>query len=268
MRRTHVVKTILFSLLISAIVFPFLCVTVPAFFSRWPIDSAIPLGFTLSGFGRFFERDLDTATGSVLFSVISSALTLIVCIPAVYGLGCMSKKVRRWIEPVFYLPMLMPVVSICIGGHKLLLSFFSTGWGAVLLMHVYFSLPYVFQVIYQAYMLLGRDTETAAKNLGAGPVRVFLKIHLPIYLPDYLLAYTVGFVISYSQYFVNFYFGNADNINFSMVMTPLLAGANRNIASVYTLMYILFGSSVVVICSIIQHIIHKKTGNGASTIYG
>ena len=266
--RHNVQKNILLSLFIIAIIFPFFCMTVLAFFSRWPVDSAIPLGFTLDGFAHFFKRDLDTAARSVLFSVISSALTLIICIPAVYRIADMPESLRRWIEPVIYLPMLMPVVSICIGGHKLFLLFFSGGWMPVLIMHIYFSLPYVFQVVYQAYRLLGRDTETAARNLGAGPARVFFMIHLPIYLPDYLLAYTVGFVISYSQYFVNFYFGDAGSINFSMIMTPLLAGANRNTASVYTLMYIVFGLSVVGVCSLIQRLIHKKTNSGASTVYG
>ncbi len=268
MIRHRVFNKVLLALFLLLIIFPFVSMTILAFFSRWPIDSSIPLGFTVDGFRHFFSRDIDTAVSSVAFSVTASALTLLICTPAVYGLSIMPDYIRRWLEPLFYIPMLLPVVSVCISGHKLFLHLFSTGWWAVMMMHIYFSLPYVFQVVYLAHMHLGRKSEVAAKNLGADPLRVFFMIHLPVYLPDYLLAYTVGFVISYSQYFVNFYFGNADSINFSMIMTPLFSGSNRNIASVYTLMYILFGSVIVGVCSILQHIIHRNTSRGVRVLNG
>ena len=261
MRCQRIFNRILLSIFMLLIIFPFLSMLILSLFSRWPIDSAVPQGFTLDGFRYFFKKDLDTAIRSVGFSIVASFFTIIICIPAVRGLMSMPHSVRSWLEPVFYFPMLLPVVSVCIGGHKLLLHFSSTGTGAVMLMHVYFALPYVLQIVYSAYALLGRKTEIAAKNLGASPIRIFFQIHLPIYFSDYLLAFMIGFIISYSQYFVNFYFGSAKNINLSMVMTPLLAGSNRNVASVYTLMYVLFGSIIVAVCSLLQHITHRKPHN-------
>lgn len=250
------IRLSVFVLLIS---FPIISMCILSLFLRWPIDSPLPQGFTLKGFDYFFRKDIDIAIRSVCFSLAASAITLLIAVPAVRGLINMPHYLSKWLEAVFCFPMLLPVVSVCIGGHKLLLRFGVIGTGAVMLMHVYFALPYVLQPVYSAYALLGRKTEIAAGNLGAGPLRIFFKIHLPMYLSDYILAFMIGFVISYSQYFVNFYFGSAKNINFSMVMTPLLAGSNRNLASVYTFMYVLFGSLIVAVCSVLQRMIHRKT---------
>lgn len=237
---------------------PFVSMLIFSIFARWPIDSLYPQNFTLDGFLCFFKRDFDMAVNTICFSLGVSFYTLLLCIPAARGLLSMRRSVRKWIEPLFYFPMLLPVVSVSIGSHKLFLSLSMTGTAAVVLMHIYLVIPYVFQIVYSSHTVLGISTETAAKNLGIGKWRIFFQIHLPIYLSDYLSAYAMGFIISYSQYFVNFYLGSADNINFSMIMTPLITGSNRNIASVYTLMYLLFGSVVLFICSIIPHMLHRK----------
>ncbi|MGM9652223.1 MAG: hypothetical protein ACI3XP_01130 [Eubacteriales bacterium] len=126
---------------------------------------------------------------------------------------------------------------------------------------MYFAFPYVFKLAYSCYAALGTGAETSAKNLGAGKCRIFFQIHLPTYLFGYLTAFMMGFIVSYSQYFVNFYLGGADHINFSMIMTPLVTGSNRNLASVYTLMYLLFGSAVLLICSVIPKAIFRRKGD-------
>lgn len=228
---------------------PFVSMLIFSVFARWPMDSLFPQTVTLDGFRYFFERDFGTAVSTTLFSMGVSLFTVLLCIPAARGLLNVRGRIRRWIEPLLYLPMLLPVVSVSMGSHKLFLALSWTGTPAVFLMHVYFALPYVFKMVYSCYTVLGTSMETAAKNLGIGRWRIFFQVHLPIYLSGYLSAYIMGFIISYSQYFVNFYLGNADDINFSMVMTPLITGSNRNIASVYTLMYLLFGAAVLLLCS-------------------
>lgn len=264
-RRSRPQKIFLAAFLIIGAV-PFASMLVFSLFAKWPADSLLPQTPTLDGFRYFFKRDYITAVNSTLFSMLVSLLTTALCIPAARGLHGMSRGARRLIEPLFYFPMLLPVVSISIGSHKLFLSVSVIGTAAVLLMHIYFAIPYVFQIVYSAQAVISLSAETAAKNLGADKLSIFLHIHLPAYLPDYLSAYAMGFIISYSQYFVNFYLGNSGNINFSMVLAPLITGSNRNVASVYSLMYLLFGAAVLLLCSAIPKMLHMKEAarNGAN----
>lgn len=232
-----------------------------AFFARWQADKALPQSFTLDGFKTFFKRDLGTAVSSVLFSLGAAAVTLILCVPTARGLSLTRPAIRRRIEPLLYLPMLLPVVSVSMGSHKMFIALSLVGTPAVFLVHVYFAFPYVFKVVYSCYAALGADAETAARNLGAGRLRVFFRIHLPAYLYGYMTAFMMGFIISYSQYFVNFYLGGAANINFSMVMTPLITGSNRNLASVYSLMYLLFGGVFIAVCSVVPKFAARRKGD-------
>lgn len=255
-------RTLLLLLFLIILLVPFISMLIYSFFARWPQESLLPQHFTLNGFAEFWKRDSETAFKSVLFSLGAALITLLLCIPTARGLLKITLSVRRWAEAVLYLPMLLPMVSVTMGSHKMFLSLSLTGMPVILLMHIYFAFPYVFRLVYSCYAALGVSNETAAKNLGAGPVRIFFLLHLPVYLFGYMTAFMMGFIISYSQYFVNFYFGNADNINFSMIMTPLITGSNRNIASVYTLMYLLFGSSVILLCSVITRMQRIRTKKG------
>ena len=262
MGRKSFLITAVTAMFFVVLLLPFVSMLIYAFFARWQADMPLPENFTLDGFRTFFRRDFDTAVKSVLFSLGAAAVTLILCVPTARGLVSARSSVRQLIEPLLYLPMLLPAVSVSMGSHKLFLALSLAGTPAVFLMHVYFAFPYVFKLVYSCYTALGTDTETAARNLGAGRLRVFLEIHLPTYLSGYMTAFLMGFIISYSQYFVNFYLGGADNINFSMVMTPLITGSNRNLASVYTLMYLLFGGAAAAVCTIIPNIVLKRNTNG------
>ncbi len=261
MPRKSCLWTLLLILFLAVLLFPFASMLIYAFFARWPADSLFPRHFTLEGFRTFWKRDIGVAFQSTLFSLGVSALTLILCIMAARGLLKTRPRIRKWVEPLFYLPMLLPAVSVSMGSHKLFLALSLAGTPAILLMHIYFAFPYVFKLTYSCYAALGTGAETSAKNLGAGKCRIFFWVHLPTYLFGYLTAFMMGFIISYSQYFVNFYLGNADHINFSMIMTPFVTGSNRNLASVYTLMYLLFGGVVLLACSVIPKAIFRKKGD-------
>ena len=261
MPRRPRLRTVFLILFLAVILFPFASMIIYAFFARWPTDSLFPQRFTLDGFRTFLKRDIDVAFRSTLFSLGAAALTVFLSIPAARGLLKTRSRIRRWVEPMLYLPMLLPVVSVSMGSHKLFLALSLTGTPAILLMHIYFAFPYVFKLVYSCYAALGTCAETSAKNLGVGSCRIFFQIHLPSYLSGYLTAFMMGFIISYSQYFVNFYLGNADHINFSMIMTPFITGSDRNLASVYTLMYLLFGGVVLLVCSVMPRVIFRKRGD-------
>jgi hypothetical protein len=55
--------------------------------------------------------------------------------------------------------------------------------------------------------------------------------------------------------------GDYRSVNFSMIMTPYITSSDRNIASVYTLLYILYGIIVMVLCTGIERIYNNRKRN-------
>ncbi len=251
-----VLNKTLTAIIILFIITPMVSMLIWSFFSSWPQDSLLPQNFSLRGFLYFFKsKDWIIAAKSVGFSLLAAFFSLVLSIMISRVLIVSNFKHKVKLESVFYLPMLLPVVSICMGSHKLFLSLFSGMCGImVFVLHVYFSLPYAFKMVYSYYILWGVEQEQVARGLGANKYQAFYLVNIPVYLKGYISSFIMAFIISYSQYFINFFIGDSNFVNFSMIMTPYISGSNRNISSLYTLMYILCGIIVMIFCSFIEKI--------------
>lgn len=251
-----ILHKLLLAVIITFLILPLMSMIVWSFFSSWTSFEILPGNFTLRGFEYFIRSgDWLTAVKSVLFSMAAAFISLALSIMLSRFFIKSNIKYKEQLESMFYLPMLLPVVSICIGSHKMFLSLFS-GCGSfiVLILHIYFSLPYAFKMVYSCYSIWGIEQEQVARGLGADKWRSFCLINIPVYLKCYISGFMMAFIISYSQYFVNFFVGDSDSVNFSMIMTPYITGSDRNISSVYTLLYILFGIIVMAFCAEIEKI--------------
>lgn len=251
-----ILNKLLFAIIMTFLILPLISMVIWSFFSSWTAGDLLPQNFTLRGFLFFFKSgDFLTSIKSVVFSVIAAFISLILSIMLSRYFIKSNFMHKEQLESMFYLPMLLPVVSVCIGSHKMFLSMFS-GYGSlmILILHIYFSLPYAFKMVYSYYSIWGIEQEQIARGLGANKWKSFCLINIPVYLKGYIVGFMMAFIISYSQYFVNFFIGDSESINFSMIMTPYITGSDRNISSVYTLLYILYGIIVMVFCTGIEKI--------------
>lgn len=249
----------IFIIIMIFLTLPIVSMILWSFFSRWGAEILLPQNFTLKGFIYFFNsQDCMIASKSVAYSLLVSFISLALSIMLSRFFVNTNFKYKTQLESLFYLPMLLPVVSVCIGSHKMFLQLFSGCSGLiVLLLHIYFSLPYAFKIVYSCYEIWGVEQEQVARELGASRWKSFYLINVPVYLKGYITSFIMGFIISYSQFFINFFIGDSRFINFSMIMTPYITGSDRNISSVYTLLYILYGIIVMVLCSLIEKIFNK-----------
>lgn len=249
----------IFIIVMIFLLLPIVSMILWSFFSSWGVESPLPHNFTLKGFIYFFNsQDHLIALKSVLYSLLVAFISLILSIMLSRFFITTSFKYKIQLESLFYLPMLLPVVSVCIGSHKMFLKLFSGCSGLiVILLHIYFSLPYSFKIVYSCYEIWGIEQEHVARGLGATRWKSFCLINVPIYLKGYVAGFIMAFIISYSQYFINFFIGDSRFVNFSMIMTPYIIGSDRNISSVYTLLFILYGIIVMVLCSLIEKLFNK-----------
>lgn len=249
----------IFIIIMLFLLLPLVSMILWSFFSGWGTESLLPQNLTLKGFVYFFNsQDCIIALKSVLYSLLAAFISLVLSIMLSRFFITANFKYKIELESLFYFPMLLPIVSVCIGSHKMFLNLFYGCSGIiVLLLHIYFSLPYSFKIVYSCYEIWGTEHELAARGLGASKWESFCLINVPIYLKGYISGFIMAFIISYSQYFINFFIGDSRFVNFSMIMTPYITGSDRNISSVYTLMYILYGIIVMVLCSLIEKLFNK-----------
>lgn len=156
------------------------------------------------GFGRFG----DALTGENLASLSVSLQTAFIAGAVALVLGTWgalaARETPRWLsrvtDAVFHLPIAVPSVAIGLG---LLIAFNSrplllggTRW-IVVLAHAVLVLAFAFSAVSAAMERLDPAYRQAAESLGAGPVRVLIRITLPLLLPA--LGAAAGLAVALSM---------------------------------------------------------------------
>lgn len=137
---------------------------------------------------------------SFLFAFASTALCLVLCIPAAYVLARFKFKGRKLIMFSFLIGNAFPKIGMytSIGIIYYQIGLMGTFLG-VLLIHVMTSMMQMIWLPAGAFRSVPRHQEEAARDAGAGPVRTFFSVTLPIAWPGIAVAALQAFIGSLSE---------------------------------------------------------------------
>ena len=189
---------IVFAVLLSAaVIVPLLVVGVWAFTEVWRYPNAIPQQFGL----RFWNQTLTRAdvwaalTLSLQLSTVVTVLSAAICLPAAYAFARLSFPGRNVLFFSFLAGHAFPKFGllIAIAAIFLQLNLIGTFWGVVLIQLVG-TLLFMIWIPVAAFQSVDRRMEEAARDVGAGPFRVFWSITLPQAGPTIAAAVLLSFV--------------------------------------------------------------------------
>ena len=124
------------------------------------------------------------------------------------------------------------------------LAFFSLlgmpfGMTTLVISHTAFCIPYVFMQVKARLAGMDKSFEEAARDLGAGPIRVFWDITLPLILPGILSGVLLSFAMSFDDVIVSvFVTGATVNTLPILIYTRLKTGLTPKINALCTLMFL------------------------------
>jgi spermidine/putrescine transport system permease protein len=124
----------------------------------------------------------------------------------------LARRQRRqgWIELLLVLPLTCPEIVL---GTALLSLFVQAGaplgFGSLLLSHSLFCLSYAALTLRARLGGFDWSLEDAAQDLGAPPLRAFLKVSLPLLAPGLLAAVLLSFSLSFDDYVVALFTGGS-----------------------------------------------------------
>lgn len=171
--------------------------------------SVFPLkGFTLRWYGELLARS--DAIDAVLNSFIVAVPTLAA---AVAIGGSIGLALYRWrfrfrsaAEAGLLLPLLIPSLIWAIALLLFLTAIgFPMGAVSVIIGHTLFTAPYVILLVNARFHSFDPNLEDAARSLGAGPWRIFLKVVLPHVAPALVSGGLIAFAISFSDLIIAFF---------------------------------------------------------------
>lgn len=250
-------------LLVPIILFPILITVVWIFTERWPWPDLLPEVFSLRAVKEVWGRK-EQLSSMLLSSIgISSAvgiLSVIIGTMTARALTCHTFAGKRLLHFLTILPFMVPATVFAMGVQitfiKLGLNNTVTG---VVIAHLISSLPYAVRLILDGMEALGTGLEEQARVLGAGAVRAFFKTTLPLLSPVLVSALCMAYVVSFSQYFLTLLIGGGEVKTFTIVMVPYLQSGDRNIACIYSGLFLAATMLVFVIFEKIAKIWNKET---------
>jgi len=168
------------------------------------IPSLIPVNPTIDNyFTAFREQDLvRSATNSLQLSLGSAILTVLIALPAAYGLARHATVLRRltmgWILVSQIFPLILIIIPLFLVLKTLHLLDNLTG---LLVVYLVWSLPFTLWMLQSYVKSIPIELEEAASIDGAGRLRILRAIVLPLIAPGLVVAALFAFISAWNEFF-------------------------------------------------------------------
>ena len=165
-------------------------------------------GFTWRWYARLAERDdlIAALANSLKVAGVSALLSMVLGTSAAFALHRHRSRLQDFHGLMVRVPLVLPDILM---GMSLLLLFLTLGvplgMVTITLAHVTFCMSYVALVVLARLEDFDFHVVEAARDLGAGRVRAFLRVTLPILLPGILAGGLLAFTLSIDDYVITYF---------------------------------------------------------------
>lgn len=168
------------------------------------IPSLIPTQPTLDNYrAAFGEQDLvRSGINSIQLALGNAILTVVVALPAAYGLARRATVLRRAVLGWVLVSQIFPLILVIIPLFLVLrtLGLLNSLQG-LLLVYLVWSLPFTLWMLQNYVRAIPLELEEAASMDGAGRVRILRSIILPLLAPGIVVAALFAFISSWNEFF-------------------------------------------------------------------
>jgi spermidine/putrescine transport system permease protein len=155
---------------------------------------------------------------------------------AATGVHRYAPRFRAALRSGASLPMMVPhlILGIALLGFYNLVAI-DLSLMTVIMGHSVVAFPYVFLIVSARLVGFDPSLEEAARDLGAGTVRIFWEITLPLLAPAILTAALISFTLSFDEVVVTFFTTGTDNTLPMVIWAMLRVGITPEINAIATL---------------------------------
>lgn len=174
-------------------------IVIPASITSGQYIEVPPNGFSLRWFQEVFENQVWVRAlwTSVQVSGIAAIVAVIIATLAVIGLS-RTRRAARWLRPVFFLPMVLPIIVFALGIGRVTAALEIRGSLVPLMIgQAVLCIPIAFISVASGMGTIDPALTRAAQSMGAPWWRTVWKVELPLLrrsiLTGFLLAFAFGF---------------------------------------------------------------------------
>lgn len=200
-----------------------------------PLLVLIPLSFNSSRFIEFPPKGFSThwveqllnvnsgwpsaAFNSLVVAFASTLIAVVLGCLSAFGLSKVPRRFGKFIRLSLVLPLVTPSIVLAVALYRVLLSLgLIDTLAGLALAHALIALPFVVLIIGPVVQQIDRTLESAARNLGAKPATIFLKVILPIVRPSLMVSAALAFAHSITDVVLTIFLTDFNVITLSRKM--------------------------------------------------
>jgi putative spermidine/putrescine transport system permease protein len=211
-----------------------------------------PRQFSFALYRQFFTDQAwwGSMVQSLLVATLTTALTLLLAVPAAYALARSSLPGRNLLRGLFMMPMLVPVIVLGLG---LYLQF--SGWGlldtttGLVVSHIMLTTPFIMISVMSGLQHSDVSLETVASIMGASRPLIFFRVVLPQLKASIAVGALFAFLMSLDEVVVAYFLTGTKSMTLPVKMysairwelTPVLAA----VSSILTLLSLLIAVGII-----------------------
>lgn len=197
-------------------------------------------GFSLKWYDMLFHDEmlLEGLKNSLILAILSCFGASVIGTLGAIGMQKIKNKSKNVIEQIATLPIMIP--EIILG--MVFMTFFALlgikfGMLTLVIAHTTFCVPYLFLQVKARLVGMDKSLEEAARDLGAGPVRVFFDITLPLIMPAICSGAILAFAMSLDDVVISIFVTGAEvNTLPVIIYTQMKLGVTPEINALCTIM--------------------------------
>ena len=197
-------------------------------------------GLTLKWVFRVWELYADSIFLSLWLALTCLIVTLIIGLPAAYGLARHPGWLSRILEEFISLPLAVPGLALALALIQLYgsLQGFRTAWTFILVGHVLYTLPFMVRSILSVLAAMDLKTlEEGAATLGASPWQRFRDIVVPNAMPGILAGALTVVTLSIGEFNLTWMLHTPYLKTLPVGLADSYASMRLEVASAYTLIF-------------------------------
>lgn len=201
----------------------------------WTFPMALPETLTLKTWAKAAPDLMATSATTLAIAAAASLIALTLTLAALESESRRQTPLR--LEPLIYLPLILPQIAFLPGLQILALSAGAQGGPLIVTAaHTLFVLPYVWLSLAPAFRAWDARIGLAAATLGTPRARIFWRLRLPMLLAPLLTALAVGIAVSVGQYLPTLLLGGGRVETLTTEALALASGGNRRLIGATALM--------------------------------
>ena len=214
-----------------------------------------PEGYSLRWYRNLFDQEAFyiAAVRSVLLALVATAIAMVVGTMAAYSIVRYQPRFADLIKSFLLSPVVLPHIVL---GVAVFMFFIYTGlygsYFSLVVTHVVVVLPFVIAVLTAALTNFDWTLQEAAMDLGAGPVRTFVKVVMPQISVSMIISAVFAFVTSFDQVETTLFLVRAGDNTLPIEMFLYLQKWQDPTIAALSTMLILFALVIVAALSLVM----------------